>query len=247
MAAPAPTRRLRSVLAGLQRRTGDGTAGAMRDAAADGEAKSPAQPPNVLLVFGDQWRAHAFGYAGDANVRTPHIDALEARSVNLQTAVSGCPVCCPMRASLLTGQVPATHGVFVNDVYLRDDGKSLAHLYAQQGFSTGYIGKVCVCVCVCPFAARPRWLKNLNRSPHRTMAVACRRTRPEQLHPTRAQAGLPVLEGTGVHPQLQPVVLLRRRFRYAAHVGWLRCPGADGRRGSVPPAPRAAAAAARCA
>ena len=47
-----------------------------------------------------------------------------------------------MRASLLTGQVPATHGVFVNDVYLRDDGKSLAQLFAQGGYSTGYIGKV---------------------------------------------------------------------------------------------------------
>ena len=46
-----------------------------------------------------------------------------------------------MRASLLTGQVPATHGVFVNDVYLRDDGQSLAQVFAQNGYDTGYIGK----------------------------------------------------------------------------------------------------------
>ena len=92
------------------------------------------------MVFGDQWRAQAFGYAGDANVRTPHIDALAARSVNLANAVSGCPVCCPMRASLLTGQAPVTHGVFVNDVYLRDDGDSLAQVFARHGYDTGYIG-----------------------------------------------------------------------------------------------------------
>ena len=127
----------------------------MRDAAVAADCgKSTAQLPNVLLVFGDQWRAHAFGYAGDTNVRTPHIDSLESRSVNLQNAVSGCPVCCPMRASLLTGQVPATHGVFVNDVYLRDDGKSLAHLYAQHGFSTGYIGKVSPFACPAALASR---------------------------------------------------------------------------------------------
>ena len=147
MSAPiSSTRRLRGLMDCLQHeRTYDSTrSNCVRDAAVEECAQSDAQPLNVLLVFGDQWRAHAFGYAGDPNVRTPHIDALEARSVNLQTAVSGCPVCCPMRASLLTGQVPATHGVFVNDVYLRDDGKSLAQLYARNGFSTGYIGKVCL-------------------------------------------------------------------------------------------------------
>ena len=97
--------------------------------------------PNVVMCFGDQWRAQAFGYAGDPNVRTPHIDALEARSVNLSNAVSGCPVCCPMRASLLTGQVPTTHGVFVNDVHLRDDGESMAQVFARASYRTAYIGK----------------------------------------------------------------------------------------------------------
>ena len=32
--------------------------------------------PNVILVFGDQWRAQALGYAGDPNVQTPYIDGL---------------------------------------------------------------------------------------------------------------------------------------------------------------------------
>jgi hypothetical protein len=157
MSAPTSSaRRLRGLLDCLQQRTtGDGSSdvehciwdAAAVAAAAIGASSAGQVPLNVLLVFGDQWRAHAFGYAGDGNVRTPHIDALEARSVNLQTAVSGCPVCCPMRASLLTGQVPATHGVFVNDVYLRDDGKSMAQLFARSGFSTGYIGKVCMHAC----------------------------------------------------------------------------------------------------
>ena len=29
--------------------------------------------PTVILVFGDQWRAQALGYAGDTNVQTPHL------------------------------------------------------------------------------------------------------------------------------------------------------------------------------
>ena len=63
----------------------------------------PNKKPNVVLVFADQWRAQAFGYAGDPNVQTPNLDALASRSVNCTHAVSGCSVCSPARASLLTG------------------------------------------------------------------------------------------------------------------------------------------------
>jgi arylsulfatase A-like enzyme len=97
--------------------------------------------PNVVFLLADQWRAQAAGYAGDPNVRTPHLDALAARSVNLANAVSGCPVCSPYRGSLMTGQHPLTHGVFVNDVCLRAEAVSLAEAFAAAGYATAYIGK----------------------------------------------------------------------------------------------------------
>jgi len=99
------------------------------------------QSPNVVLVFGDQWRSQAFGYAGDPNVRTPHIDSLAAESANFVNAVANIPVCTPARACLLTGQYPLTHGVFVNDVHLSDDAVSIANAFAAQGYDTAYIGK----------------------------------------------------------------------------------------------------------
>jgi len=101
---------------------------------------SPPQP-NLVFVFADQWRAQATSYAGDPNARTPHLDALARESVNFRTAVSGCPVCCPYRASLITGQRPLTHGVFLNDVALGNGAVSIAQAYAQAGYHTGYIGK----------------------------------------------------------------------------------------------------------
>jgi arylsulfatase A-like enzyme len=97
--------------------------------------------PNVIYVFADQWRAQATGYAGDQNVRTPHVDRLAAESVNLVNAVSCCPVCSPYRASLMTGQYPLTNGVFLNDVLLRSEAVSLAEVYRQEGYQTAYIGK----------------------------------------------------------------------------------------------------------
>jgi arylsulfatase A-like enzyme len=74
--------------------------------------------PNILFVIADQWRAQAFGFAGDPNVKTPHLDRFERGCVNFTQAVAGMPVCSPTRASLLTGQRPQTHGIFLNDVPL---------------------------------------------------------------------------------------------------------------------------------
>ncbi|MBN1673521.1 MAG: sulfatase [Kiritimatiellae bacterium] len=97
--------------------------------------------PNVILVFGDQWRAQAAGYAGDPTVKTPNLDRLASESANFTNAVAGCPVCSPYRASLLTGQYPLTHGVFLNDVYLQNRAPSIAHAFAEDGYDTAYVGK----------------------------------------------------------------------------------------------------------
>ncbi len=105
-------------------------------------AASPApEKPNILFVIADQWRAQAFGFAGDPNVQTPHLDALEHESVNCINAISGVPVCSPARASMLTGQRALTHGVFLNDVPLDSNAVTLAKVLKDAGYDTGYIGK----------------------------------------------------------------------------------------------------------
>ncbi len=104
-------------------------------------AATLARPPNILLVVADQWRAQAFGYAGDPNVRTPHFDRFERESVHFTQAVSGMPVCTPMRATLQTGQRPQTHGLFLNDVPLSLSAVTLAKELKAAGYATGMIGK----------------------------------------------------------------------------------------------------------
>jgi arylsulfatase A-like enzyme len=97
--------------------------------------------PNLVFVFADQWRAQAAGYAGDPNAITPNLDGLAAQCVRFTHAVSGCPVCSPYRASLLTGQYWLTHGVFMNDVCLRSESVTIAEAFGEAGYDTGYIGK----------------------------------------------------------------------------------------------------------
>jgi arylsulfatase A-like enzyme len=104
-------------------------------------SKEAARRPNLVLLLADQWRAQAAGYAGNPDVITPNLDRLAKESANFTNAVSGCPVCCPYRASLITGRYPLTHGVFLNDVRLNNDAVSIAQAYNNAGYDTAYIGK----------------------------------------------------------------------------------------------------------
>src|SRR5262245_14909093 len=90
--------------------------------------------PNVLFVIADEWRAQAFGYAGDFNVHTPTIDRFAQQSVNFEHAISGCSVCCPARASVMTGQYPLTNGVYINDVPLQPRGVTLGEAFQAAGY-----------------------------------------------------------------------------------------------------------------
>ena len=123
--------------------TGSAAAGLMSGCVTDAARTEAGKKPNVVFVLADQWRAQACGYAGDPNLqgRTPNLDRLAGESVNFTHAVSCCPVCTPYRASLITGQYPLTHGLFLNDLCLNTRATSIAQAYAQAGYDTAYIGK----------------------------------------------------------------------------------------------------------
>ncbi len=94
-----------------------------------------------MLVIADQWRAQAMGYAGDPNVKTPHLDRLAREGIRFTHALSTLPVCCPARASLMTGQRALTHGVFLNDVPLAPTAVTLPKVLLAAGYDTAAIGK----------------------------------------------------------------------------------------------------------
>jgi len=104
------------------------------------EATKPPRP-NILFILADEWRAQASGYGGDPNVQTPHIDRLQREGLVCANAVAGMPVCCPTRASLMTGQRPLTTGVFLNDVPLNPKAETIGKVLGRAGYDTAYIGK----------------------------------------------------------------------------------------------------------
>jgi|YelNatPaOPRAMG01_1025707.scaffolds.fasta_scaffold29230_2 arylsulfatase A-like enzyme len=109
-------------------------------AAAIGGAAPPAQKPNVIWLFGDQHRAQAVACNGDPNVRTPNIDNLSHTGVNFTAAVSGFPLCCPFRGSLLTSRYPH-HCVPGNEYGLPESQLTITAPLKEAGYQTAYFGK----------------------------------------------------------------------------------------------------------
>ncbi|MGC8510823.1 MAG: sulfatase family protein [Acidimicrobiales bacterium] len=95
----------------------------------------------ILFVTTDQQRYDTLGCNGGTLARTPVVDALAARGLRYERAVPSSVVCMPSRATMLTGQHPATHGVWMNGVPLADDAPSVAEVLRQAGYRTALIGK----------------------------------------------------------------------------------------------------------
>jgi arylsulfatase A-like enzyme len=95
---------------------------------------------NVIWVFGDQHRAQALGCNGDPNLNTPHIDRLAAEGVNFVQAVSGFPLCCPFRGSLLTSRYPH-ECVPGHERQLPPEMPTIVDVFKEHGYETAYFGK----------------------------------------------------------------------------------------------------------
>ena len=95
---------------------------------------------NVIWIFGDQHRAQALSCNGDPNVNTPNIDRLAAEGVNFNKAVSGFPICCPFRGSLLTSKYP--HKCVPGHEYqMPPEMPTIANAFSENGYETAYFGK----------------------------------------------------------------------------------------------------------
>ena len=97
--------------------------------------------PNVLIIYADQMRYDAMGCAGNPVIRTASIDRLSAEGVHFGEAYASYPVCCPFRASVMTGKYAQGHGMVQNHFPLRDGQGFLAEYLRDAGYQTGYIGK----------------------------------------------------------------------------------------------------------
>jgi len=95
----------------------------------------------ILFVTTDQQRYDTLGCNGGVLARTPVVDALACRGIRFKRAHPQSVVCMPSRSTILTGQLPSTHGVWMNGVPLPVEAPSVAEVLHAAGYRTALIGK----------------------------------------------------------------------------------------------------------
>lgn len=76
-------------------------------------ACGPSAPtePNVLFILADDLGYHDLGVTGSEYYETPHLDELANGGIQFTSAYTTSRVCSPARASIMTGQFTARHGI----------------------------------------------------------------------------------------------------------------------------------------
>ncbi len=102
--------------------------------------------PNVVMLLSDDLGYQDVGCYGGP-VKTPNIDSLAATGTRFSDFYSGCAVCSPSRAVLLTGRHHIRAGVYswIHDEsqnsHLLEREITLAEILKKAGYSTAHIGK----------------------------------------------------------------------------------------------------------
>jgi len=101
--------------------------------------------PNVIVFFTDQQRWDTTGVHGNPMGLTPNFDRVAAEGTHCYNAFTCQPVCLPARVALQTGRYASQFDCFNNGGELPVGTKTIAHLFRDAGFKTGYIGKWHMC------------------------------------------------------------------------------------------------------
>ncbi|MEQ8786596.1 MAG: sulfatase-like hydrolase/transferase [Pirellulaceae bacterium] len=105
-----------------------------------------ADRPNVVMLLSDDLGFQDIG-CYDGPVKTPTLDGLAAKGIRFSDFYSGCAVCSPSRATLLTGRHHIRTGVYswISDgsqnSHLLKREVTLAEILKEAGYSTAHVGK----------------------------------------------------------------------------------------------------------
>lgn len=143
MHSPEPifmTSTMRMVLLGLLVL---GQIGQARAAGSVGSAQpTKASPPNIVFIVTDSHRGEALGVAGNPFVVTPNLDKLAESGVMYSEAYVTTAICAVSRASLLSGQHRARHGIndFTTSFSPEAMRQTFPMLLKAGGYNTASIG-----------------------------------------------------------------------------------------------------------
>lgn len=108
--------------------------------------------PNVIVFLADDVGWGEFGFQGNQQIPTPHIDSIARNGVRFTNGYVAATYCSPSRAGLMTGRYPTRYGHEFNEgVSTAPDGSgifglpvtetTLANRLKALGYATACVGK----------------------------------------------------------------------------------------------------------
>lgn len=115
---------------------------------ATGAAFGATPPPNIVFIYTDDQAPTAAGFAGNSELKTPHLDRLAASGAILTNAFTTTPVCSPSRAGLATSRYGSELGI-LDWIHPRSEPEhglnpnmiTWMELLKEAGYATALSGK----------------------------------------------------------------------------------------------------------
>tara|TARA_R110002050_G_scaffold147761_1_gene273830 strand:- start:2736 stop:4127 length:1392 start_codon:yes stop_codon:yes gene_type:complete len=108
-----------------------------------GAAQQKNEKPNIIFLLADDMRYDAMRNAGNTIIQTPEIDRLAQQGTSFRNAFVTTSICCCSRASILSGQYVARHGIVDFSTPFSPDALKETYplVLRENGYQTGFIGK----------------------------------------------------------------------------------------------------------
>jgi arylsulfatase A-like enzyme len=108
-------------------------------------AATAAEKPNVLVFLCDDTGWGEFGFQGNKQIPTPHIDSIAKGGVRFTQGYVAATYCSPSRAALMTGRYPTRFGHEFNstarETGISRDETTMAERFKSLGYATCAVGK----------------------------------------------------------------------------------------------------------
>ncbi len=99
------------------------------------------KPLNVVVLYADDWRHDTLGCAGNAVVKTPHLDDLAREGMRFTHNCVTTSICGVSRATLFTGQWMSRHGNPAFQAFKTPWEQTYPGLLRDHGYYVGHVGK----------------------------------------------------------------------------------------------------------
>lgn len=116
-------------------------------------AANETSPPNIILIFADDWGWGDLSCHGNKMYKTPNLDRLASQGTEFYQFTVNNPVCSPSRTAVMTGQFPARHSIHQHFATIEHHVRSgmpdwldptapmLPEILQRAGYATAHFGK----------------------------------------------------------------------------------------------------------